>query len=200
MADFQTAFRNTLDREGGLVWSNVKTDRGGETFAGISRRIWGPQTAAIWAIIDGCKGYSDFPKCLSREALTAKLLPLVEQFFKTEFWDKPGISRLTDQKIAQEVYDTSINCGASPAVRFLQEGCWALGLGQGVPPIVDGQLGPTTADFVNALCRKVEWRNALLVDLNIRQGSWYQSIIRRDPAQRANYRGWLNHRIREDFV
>lgn len=189
-----------MDREGGLVWSNAATDRGGETFAGITRKNWARQTAALWAIIDANKQYADFPKCLERDANRQRLLPLVRAFYLEQFWDAANIGLLDDQKIANEVYDTAINTGASPAVRFLQDACWAVGFGMGVAtPIVDGRLGPATAGIVNALCRKVAVRNALLADLNIQQGMWYRSIIHRDPGQRANYRGWLNHRIREDF-
>ena len=183
-----------------MVWTDRGSDLGGETFAGITRKNWWKETKELWAAIDACKGYSDFPSVLERPAMQEKLAPLVEAFYRTYFWDAANLGLLEDQDIANEVYDTGVNCGANPAVRFLQEGVWALNFGTNIPtPIVDGNLGPKTAASVNALCKNTQMKKALLVDLNIRQGVWYQAIIRRNPAQRANYRGWVINRIGEDL-
>ncbi len=190
-----------MSREGGLVWSKVRSDRGGETFAGISRKFWQLETAQMWGKIDAVKGYADFPACLGRDAMRSLLEPLVRVFYLKHFWERAGLSLLDDQAVANEVYDTGINVGLEPAARFLQEAAGAVNWGTGVlAPDVDGRLGPATAAAVNALCRKRNIRDALLVDLNIRQGVWYQGIVERDQGQKANYRGWLIGRIREDLI
>ena len=110
--------------EGGLVVSNIPGDKGGETFAGISRVYW-PKWAG-WALLDASEPV-DSPRM--REA--------VKDFYYRNFW-APLELGLLPPKIAMQVFDMAVNSDPRDAVRCLQR---AIGTVK-----VDGSLGKVTKD------------------------------------------------------
>jgi lysozyme family protein len=100
---------------------NHPRDPGGETMWGITKR------AAVAA------GYNDDMVKLPRE--TAKRIA------KSAYWDRIQADKY-DGAIAFQVMDAAFNHGIENAVRFLQR---AVGVAD------DGDIGPRTVAFVNAM-------------------------------------------------
>ena len=99
MADFKKALMETLKLEGG--YSDHRKDPGGKTNFGITEK-----TARVW-------GYKGAMKNLT--------LKEAGGIYKKLYWDKIKGDYLTSQEVAQEVFDTAVNCGVSRASVFLQK-------------------------------------------------------------------------------
>lgn len=108
--------------EGGLTLSELPGDKGGVTFAGISRVYW-PNWAG-WALLDAGEPY-DSPS----------MVDAVKGFYYRNFW-APLELDLLPQKIAIQVFDMAVNSDPKDAVRCLQRAVGTLK--------VDGSLGPVT--------------------------------------------------------
>lgn len=111
MAEFLNAYKRTAVHEGG--YANVKGDRGGETYKGISRVNY-PNWEG-WKIVDENK-----PLKQNAVIKSDKLNGLVSTFYKRNFWDKIKGDYITDQPIADFLYDYFVHSGKR-AVISLQE-------------------------------------------------------------------------------
>lgn len=181
MASFKEAFRITSAHEGG--YSNHGADKGGETYAGISRVNWPGWPG--WKYIDAIKKTSSVAARINSEASSDPLLlKAVEDFYKQHFWDKNRLNEFNSQAIANEVFDTGVNMGTTVAARFLQEALVLLG----DKLVVDGLIGNMTIARVNAYPSP----NALVKLLNLLQGQRYLSIVKSNPSQKVFLKGWLN--------
>lgn len=172
-----------MGHEGG--YSNNPNDRGGETYRGISRRNF-PMWSG-WAVIDAHKGKPGFPESL---ATVPGLQKLVHGFYKMEFWNRLSLDQVNDQRIAEEMFDTAVNCGVGIAGSFLQR---ALNVtnraGRDYPNlVVDSQVGPKTVGMLN-MHRKP---SDVLKVLNILQGNRYIEICEARESQEEFASGWLN--------
>lgn len=188
MSDFEKAYKKTLSVEGG--YANVSGDRGGETYKGITR-IFYPAWMG-WPLIDAAKAAGRFPHNLKESTL---LEVLVEKFYRDEFWVKYRISMIQSQAIAEEVFDTAVNCGQKTAIRFLQEALNLCNKNEAIQPdiSVDGAIGPTTAKKVNNF--PANRLNILFGVMNLLQGEYYLNICRRDSSQEKFLHGWVATRI-----
>ena len=101
MADFSTAQAHVIEREGGYKLVDVEDDRGGVTFAGISRKWW-PDWAG-WSIID------------SDTAIDRRLELLADQFYEETYWSHVQGDDIDDQEVAQAFYSSSILAGRRTA-------------------------------------------------------------------------------------
>lgn len=191
MADFTTAYSLTKGNEGG--YANHPADRGGETYAGISRNNF-PKWEG-WKIIDQLKlgrGIAQLDKAL---AANIQLQESVQRFYKTNFWDINKLDQVKSQPIANELFDTGVNMGVGIASRFLQRALNMTNRNQALyrDVSVDGIVGPATLTAVNnhpapQLVYKV---------LNVLQGARYVEILERAPAQEIFANSWFS---RVDFV
>lgn len=187
MNNFDKAYSKTMTIEGGYV--NDPLDKGGETYKGISRKNW-PNWQG-WVIVDQIKkeyGPSTFKSVLDKHAILQKL---VKAFYKEQFWDKNRLDQLP-YKIAEELFDTGVNMGASVAARFFQE---ALNLcnnsGKLYPNIlVDGAIGPKTLKAMDKANT-----NRVFKTMNLLQGERYLDILRNNEAQEKFWGGWLERVI-----
>lgn len=127
MAVFDIAFEKTLKLEGGYKLHTVKGDRGGMTFAGISRNAWPDWTG--WQLIDG------------GETSGARIEAMVRSFFRSNFWNPIKGDEIGFQRVADVIYDFAVNSGLDPAVRRVQMITMAK---------VDGIFGPKTFAKLNA--------------------------------------------------
>lgn len=144
--------------EGGYV--NDPMDRGGETKFGISRRA-----------------YPDLDiRNLTLEGAMA--------IYRQDYWERLKLGAVESQAIAEELFDTGVNCGVSVAGRFLQE---ALNLVEDSSLVVDGIIGARTICTLQ-LCR---YRQALLKAMNGLQFNHYYSNVKSSPGQKRFFRGWL---------
>lgn len=127
MANFDIAYEKTLAAEGGYKLHTVKGDKGGTTFAGISRNAWSGWPG--WVLIDAGETSSDSLKMCAKT------------FLKAYFWDKIYGDQIGFQGVADAIYDFAVNSGLSQAVKRVQK---IVGATQ------DGAFGPKTFAKLNA--------------------------------------------------
>lgn len=123
MADFEQAFSKTMVAEGGYKLTDIKGDKGGQTYAGISRRFH-PSWPG-WARID-----------VGQTPPTE----MVRDFYRAEFWSAIKGASIADQGVAEGLYDLAVNASPKVAVKLAQ-------IVVGVEP--DGAIGPKTIAALN---------------------------------------------------
>ena len=170
MADFEPAYSGTILNEGGYKLTDNKNDRGGLTYAGISRKM-NPQWAG-WALID--EG-SEVPA------------DMVRVFYQQGWWDPLLLDQVEDQRVAETLYDFAINSSAwghpKVAAQLAQ-------LVVGTTP--DGSFGPKTIAALNAYNPDLFMARYALVKL-----ARYRDIVTNDRTQMTNILGWINRLLRE---
>lgn len=125
MAEFLPAFDRMLANEGGFKLTDIKGDKGGQTYAGIARKRW-PSWQG-WAFVD----QNQVPPT-----------SLVREFYRENFWDKVRGDNIVHQGTAESLFDFAVNAGTSTAIKLAQ-------IVAGVP--ADGSLGPVSMKAINAL-------------------------------------------------
>ncbi len=174
MSDFKTALAITLPHEGG--YSNVGTDLGGETYAGISRKNW-PNWPG-WAIIDKSKPLKRYQYVKDK-----RLAGLIEVFYYENFWKRTRGDKIESQQIANFLFDWLVNSGYH-AIKGLQR---LVGVTD------DGLMGPQTLAAVNAADPA-----ELFPKYKAARMKFLKDIITRDPSQAVNWAGWVDRVT--DFV
>lgn len=189
-ADFEIAYGETELFEGGYV--NDPDDKGGETHRGVARRFH-PHWPG-WKIIDDYKTKhpDDFIKRVNDDP---KLVELSKQLYRAKYWAPILGDQISNQAIANKVFDTGVNQGVGTSVRYLQESLNLLNRNQkNYPDIkVDGSMGPATLKSLNRFLKLEKGRpDYLLKLLNLMQAWRYVSRMREDKTQQKFARGWLN--------
>lgn len=189
MATFNIAYLRTYVYERGYV--NDPIDPGGETYNGISRKNF-PNWAG-WKIVDTLKKAPNFPKSLE---VDVSLQDAKKQFYKVNFWDKIQGDKISDQYLANELYDCAVNMGVDRATTFLQQALNVLNRNASLYPdiTVDGDFGPGTLKAFNVYL-KVDKADLLLKVLWILRGSFYVQIMQKTSSQEKYARGWLSRVI-----
>lgn len=169
MAIFEQAFKVILGYEG--EYSDDEGDRGGKTKYGITETV---------ARLSGYHG-------------DMKELPLetARNIYKIGYWDSIDLDLVTDQKIAEELFDVAVNMGPGTAVFLVQEALNLLNRnGQSWPDIKqDGIMGPETIKVLNQVITTD--RDALVKVINGLQFMTYVYITRKNPTQEKFFRGWI---------
>lgn len=172
MAQFEKAFLKTAAFEGG--YANHPNDKGGETYKGIARNMWG--SWAGWKIIDR---YNTSPH--SSKQMNAvlggnmELEDMVEEFYRAHFWNKIKGDDLNNQLIADNIYDFAVNSGVSRAVKYAQ---------RIVGVIEDGIIGTQTIKAIN---KNIE---GFVTKYKAARLSFLEKIVARDESQSVFMKGW----------
>jgi len=103
MAEFNTAFDRTMLNEGGYRLTNISGDKGGQTYAGLSRRA-NPDWNG-WLVIDSGK---------------SPTVDQVRSIYRANYWTPLKADQITDQSIASSLYDFAVNAGVKTAVKLAQ--------------------------------------------------------------------------------
>lgn len=185
MADFNIAYKITLNFEGG--YANNPSDKGGETYMGIARNIETKWSG--WSIIDNIKSkVGNSPASINAAAsANIALQQLVQNVYKSSYWDTLNLTLLQDQKVANKMYDIGVNMGIVTVGKFLQR---ALNIAANAGLVVDGKVGRKTISAFNSLGsgnKLIVWKM-----LNALQGARYISIIEANQSQRQFFRGWYS--------
>lgn len=123
MADFNIALAKVLKKEGGYV--NDPADRGGETYKGIARKFHSDDL--MWVYIDRykdeCHGINaEFKKKIDSDKTITNQVALI---YKKDYWNPFALDRVTNQKVAEQVFDDAVNRGVGAACKLC---CTLLGL------------------------------------------------------------------------
>lgn len=191
-----------IGHEGG--YSNHPSDRGGETWRGISRKHW-PKWAG-WKIVDSLKEEGDTVEDIDAVLkLNADLPNLEIEFYKENFWDVVKGDKLPI-KVASELFDTAVNCGVSNAGKFFQNAINFLNKGGSIFKDIqeDGKVGATTLAAFDAIrlhygnrYGKELFTRRFLLACNGEQYMYYKGIGDRNPNQETFSFGWLK-RVEND--
>lgn len=168
MAEISKALIKLFGIEGGYV--NDPDDPGGETKYGICKSSY------------------------SHVNIKALTIEQAAEIYRRDFWDKLRLSDIRNQTIADEIFDTAVNCGPGTAARITQV---AINLTNYPEPdiAVDGVIGPSTLAAIN----NHKSLSALYKALNGLQFMHYTKIVEGNPKQEKFFRGWLK-RVFEPVV
>jgi lysozyme family protein len=171
-SDFLPILRRS---EGG--YSNVSADKGGETYAGITKKNF--PTWAGWAIVN--KARPTQGQIISDPKLDA----LIGSFYKKNFWDVLKCDNFS-KYVGMNLCDFAINSGINTAAKSFQEVINSL-LPVGTTTLIaDGKIGPLTIAAANKLNQKV-LNDALL----LKRANFYKKIVENNPSQNVFLTGWL---------
>jgi len=177
MNRFDECFRLVLGVEGG--YSDNPNDKGGKTNWGITE---GTLNTAYNA---GLVKHNDVKKLTADEA---------KVIYKTNYWDKCKCDTLP-VPLDYLVFDAAVNHGLGGAGELLQKSINAVIKAEAVK--VDGAIGPLTLEAVSRYLG--QFKNTCTLPLEdlcfaflLERVLKYNSIIGRDPTQKAFIHGWLN--------
>lgn len=166
MANFDEAVARVLKNEGGYI-DNSK-DKGGVTNYGISLRF-----------------LMNINKQATPETIRDLTIAEAKELYLNHFWLPNKYQELNSQRLANKVFDTSVNMGAKMGNRFLQIAINIL-TNKGI--VEDGIIGSKTIDIINSL----EVDNNLLRIYSLLQKEYYSSIVINNNSQIAFLKGWFN--------
>ena len=173
MADFLKCFEKVIELEGGYTLHEVFGDRGGMTYAGISRFHWPDWDG--WKRIDA--GIFD-------DTLKKK----VQTLYRKEFWDKIMGDIIGSQKMAFVIFDFAVNAGLRASVYLCQK---IVGVKQ------DGVFGPVTLKALSTFAGNGE---LFVAKFGLERVFMYKDICKNDKRRKqdkvvSNLRfleGWIN--------
>ena len=150
MSDFQEAIKLTLVREGGYV--NDPNDAGGETNMGISKR--------------------EYPNLDIKNLTEAQAV----EIYREGYW-KSFYSQITDQNLANKIFDLGVLFGVGTTVKVLQI---VLGLTS------DGAFGPTSLEKLNSV-------DAVSCLAAFKSGmvTHCLEVVKSNPNDRRYFAGWV---------
>ena len=168
MADFNAAFEHILEQEGGWQITNHPHDRGGMTFAGISRKANPDWTG--WNLID--KGASEANEDLHKRA---------RWLYREKYWKPLQLDMVNDLGIALDIFSCCVLSGQRKAAILTQIA---------VKSKPDGVVGPNTIEAINEMDPEL-WDLRFCITRIIR----YRDIVQSDKSQRKWFLGWVNRAL-----
>jgi len=106
----------------------------------------------------------------------------VREFYRVEFWDRIRGDEITQQAVAESIFNFAVNTGLSVAVKLAQ-------LIVGVTP--DGAVGPKTIEKFNAV-EADSFKKAYALAKIAR----YADICNRNKPQSKFLLGWINRTLK----
>jgi lysozyme family protein len=167
MANFEPAFEQMIKDEGGYVLHEIPGDTGGVTYAGIARNK-NPQWSG-WALVD-------------KKEFGGSLTTMVRDFYRAEFWGKMRGDELTNQDVANTIFNFGVNAGMGMAVKLAQ-------LVVGSTP--DGGIGPKTVERLNQITDGQRFKEQYALAKIAR----YAEICNRNRTQSKFLLGWVNRTL-----
>ena len=164
MANFEIAFRKTMQNEGGFVLHKVEHDSGGWTFAGIAE-TYNPNWPG-WSLVKS--GRKDDPE----------VTRMVKELYKQKYWNKARLDDIDSDLIAYNIFDFGVNAGVGTSVKIAQ---------RIVDVTPDGGLGSITLNAINAYDEQT-FVQAFFIGKVAR----YNAIVARNRTQQEFLHGWLN--------
>jgi lysozyme family protein len=177
MGNFQSAFEKVLKHEGGYV--NDPTDPGGETYKGVSRKVW--SSWAGWTNVDLARRVTGFPANLENDG---DLQQKIKDFYQVNFWDKMNGNNIEAEEVAISIFDFAVNAGVQTSVSLAQ---MVIGAN------ADGVIGNETLQKLNAF--DVDHFLAAFIAAKIAR---YVNIVRKRPASQKYFYGWVCRALGEN--
>ena len=170
MADFNQAYQLMLAHEGG--YSNNPSDQGGETYRGIARNRNGNWDG--WATVDSMKLQPGFPDSLDENM---ELQMKAATFYRTNFWNPMNGDKLTNQQVANSIFDFGVNAGMKTSVMLAQKV---------VKVNVDGSLGPISLSKLNLIDTEL-----FIAAFTVAKIARYIDIVKSNNKNALFFFGWV---------
>lgn len=176
MAQFEPCFEKVIKREGGYKLIDIPGDRGGQTYAGISRiknKAWDG-----WDKVD-------------RREFDDALKGMVKDFYKNEFWNKIYGDVIGFQSAAYNIFEFAVNAGLQTSIRLCQ---------RIIKVSVDGIFGDNTLKALNSFIADEKDEKIFILSFSLMKVIRYKSIVMNDPRRTddllvSNQKflcGWIN--------
>ena len=184
MADFELAVAKTIANEGGDKYTETLNDNGGATKYGISLRFM----VGVYESPDELKKSKGtvierlFIRCPTKDTIRYLTECEAKFIYKMYFWDRNRYGEISDQYIADKIFDLSVLMGA-PKVNKIFQSCFNL--------VSDGVIGQKTISELNMLPKFVKYDDIFNVIEN-RFTKYLLSICNKDRTQDDKLKGWLN--------
>lgn len=156
MANFKIAFDLVIGNEG--VDSDDSADSGGLTRFGISQKAY---------------------PSLDIKSLT---IEQSQDIYKRDYWDLIKGDSITDQDIANSIFDFGVNAGVGTSSKLAQK---VVGVDQ------DGSIGNDTIYAINTFNPKV-----FIPEFKLAKIERYTRILDKDPTQIKFYKGWIKRSLK----
>lgn len=170
MAKFLPALQKVLSHEGGYV--KDPNDPGGETYKGIARNKH--EDWSGWPLIDQHKLQHGFPANLETDD---GLQLLASKFYQLGFWDTINAYQITNQAIAESIFDFGVNTGVKRSAMLAQKVVGAS---------VDGVIGIHSIEKINNFNP-----DHFLAAFALEKIAFYVAIIKTRPASKVYFYGWI---------
>jgi lysozyme family protein len=176
--NFDQAFETLIGIEGHYV--HDPSDSGGET-------CWGVTVAVA-------------RKCGYVGPMRDMTIQVAKAIYKAEYWNKAGCDAVvqTYPILAEEIFDSAVNCGVSTTVKWLQTCLNIFNNRQSFYKDieVDGFFGSATMDALREFrARRPDGETVLLRAMNCLQGAHYVNLcLAREKDERFVY-GWFLNRV-----
>lgn len=172
---FERSLKHLIGIEG--EYSDLSFDTGGKTKFGITEKVAKEH------------GYQGEMKDLTVE--------FASSIYKKSYWDISKLSSVSNfsEYVAYEIFECSVNCGVSVAVKFFQRSLNAFNKSEELYSQieVDGVLGDKTLETWEAF-RKIRGRQAdevMLKALNGQQVSFYIRLAEKGENYKKTVYGWI---------
>jgi lysozyme family protein len=108
---------------------------------------------------------------------------MVREFYRTEFWDKMRGNEISNQEVANTIFNFGVNAGMSMAVKLAQ-------IVVGATP--DGGIGVKTVEKLNQITDGKQFKQAYALAKLAR----YAEICNKNRSQSKFLLGWLNRTLK----
>ncbi len=177
MAEFTQAFQLMIAHEGG--YGNDPDDPGGETYKGVARKIFSKWDG--WTKVDILKRQTGFPANLDKDP---ELQQNVSDFYRVTFWDKINGDQITNQDIANSIFDFGVNAGSGTSASLAQMVVGAKS---------DGVIGPNSISAINNFDPE-----HFLASFTVAKIARYVNIVKKRPTSRKYFYGWVIRALGEN--
>lgn len=182
-----------VNREGGYVFSDHRFDRGGQTFAGISRR-WNERWPG-WSILDLEKSLGGVTDDWSRDHEGLRRMTL--EHYYDHYWSPLCLDDVENDLIKMSVFSMGILSGVATTAKIVQKilsGINDINVpGLHLEPVaVDGIAGAQTMDALGRVGRHEVGSVVFSHILTLAQISRFVDIVRKDRSQDRFLVGWIN--------
>ena len=179
MADFNIAFDLTMKVEGGYQCD--KDDKGNYVNGVLVGTKYGITAPELMNFL-GRMPTAEEMKNLSLETVKA--------IYERDYWGINKLDEVKDQRIANEMFDTGVNCGIVTAAKFLQRALNLSNVNQFAYKniSVDGVIGSQTLQALNNHKKP----DLVLKILNVLQGNRYIEICERNEVMEKFMNSWMS--------
>lgn len=177
MAGYIPILDKIIELEGGYILTEHTGDKGGQTYAGISRAANGDWVG--WDVIDRDGGIDKNPE---------KLKKMVADLYEERYWKPLKCDHIASKEVARTIFSAGVLSGVSTSARLTQ---MTLGLE------ADGVIGSVTIERLAKIKTGTAEEALFEARFALARIARYSRIVEKDQSQAKWLRGWINRAIKD---